>query len=306
MEKLSELARRVSNWGRWGADDERGTLNFITPDVLRRAAACVRRGVAFSLGLSFGAEGPQIGQGGRVNPVHLMTATDGRLGVDPAGVRYADDWLMLPLQCATQWDSLAHIWYGGQLYNGAPAATVTPTGAERNGIDKIGAGIVSRGVLLDVARARGVARLDPGYAITPADLEAAEKAEGVRVESGDVLLVRTGHIQTFTRDGDRWGYMKQMPGLGVACVEWLHRREVAAVASDTMAVEVIPFEEPGMVLPVHGLCIRDMGLTLGEMFDLEALAADCAGDGVWEVLLSAPALRVAGGVGSPLNPIALK
>jgi kynurenine formamidase len=100
--------------------------------------------------------------------------------------------------------------------------------------------------------------------------------------------------------------MKQMPGLGVACVEWLHGREVAAVASDTMAVEVIPFEEPGTVLPVHALCIRDMGLTLGEMFDLDALAEDCAADGVWEMLLSAPALRVAGGVGSPLNPLALK
>jgi kynurenine formamidase len=306
MERLNEVARRVSNWGRWGADDERGTLNFITPDVLRRAAACVRRGVAFALGLPFGSEGPQIGQGGRVNPVHLMTATDGRLGADPDGPRYADDWLMLPLQCATQWDSLAHVWYDGQLYNGFPSSTVTPAGAERNGIDKIGAGIVSRGVLLDVARSKGVERLAPGYAIMPADLEAAEKTQGIRAERGDVLLVRTGHVQVFTRDGDRVGYMRQMPGLGVACVEWLHQREVAAVASDTNAVEVIPFEQPGTLLPVHALCIRDVGLTLGEMFDLDALADDCARDGVWEMLFSAPALRVAAGVGSPLNPLVVK
>jgi kynurenine formamidase len=305
-EEFAALARRVSNWGRFGAEDERGTVNFITPEVVRRAAACVRRGVVFSLALPLGAEGPQIGQGGRVNPLHVMTATEGRLGPEPDGPRYADDMVVMPLQCATQWDSLAHVHYGGQLYNGHPAATVTPAGAARNAIDKMAAGIVSRGVLLDVARARGVERLAPGTAIVPADLEAAERAQGVRVERGDVLLVRTGHLAVFTRDGDRVGYMRQMPGLGVAAVEWLHAREIAAVASDTNAVEVIPFEEPGLPLPVHQLCLRDMGLTLGEMFVLDELATDCAADGVWEFLLSAPPLRVTGGVGSPVNPLAVK
>ncbi|HZP40732.1 MAG TPA: cyclase family protein [Candidatus Binatia bacterium] len=300
------LARRVSNWGRWGADDERGTTNFITPDVVRRAAACVRRGAVFSLGLPLGADGPQIGQGGRVNPLHVMTATEGRLGADPDGPRYADDIIVMPLQCATQWDSLAHVHYGGKLYNGFPSATVTPAGAAKNAIDRQAAGVVSRGVLLDVARARGVARLAPGTVIGPAELEAAERAEGVRVESGDVLLVRTGHLAVFTADGDRVGYMRRMPGLGVACVEWLHAREVAAVASDTNAVEVIPFEDPALPLPVHALCIRDMGLTLGEMFVLDALAADCAADGVWEFLFTAPPLPVTGAVGSPINPLAVK
>ncbi len=306
MDTLREIARTVSNWGRWGAEDERGTVNFITPEVVRRAAACVKRGAVFSLGLSFGAEGPQIGQGGRINPVHLMTATEGRLGADPDGPRYSDDVIVMPLQCATQWDSLAHVHYGGQLYNGFPAATLTPAGAGRNGIDKLGPGVVSRGVLLDVARALGVERVGPGQAITPADLEAAERAQGVRVGTGDVLLVRTGHLRVFSVDGDRVGYMRQMPGLGIACVPWLHAREVAAVASDTSAVEVIPFEDPAVLLPVHQLCIRDMGLTLGEMFDLEALAADCVRDGVWEFLFSAPPLKVTGAVGSPLNPLAVK
>ena len=300
------LARRVSNWGRWGADDERGTTNFITPDVVRRAAGCVRRGTVFSLGLSFGAEGPQIGQGGRVNPLHIMTATDGRLGANPDGPRYSDDVIVMPLQCATQWDSLAHVHYGGKLYNGFPSATVTSAGAAKDAIDKQGAGIVSRGVLLDVARAKGVERLSPGTVIGPADLEAAERAQQVRVESGDVLLVRTGHLAVFTEGGDRVGYMRQMPGLGVACVEWLHAREVAAVASDTNAVEVIPFEDPALPLPFHALCIRDMGLTLGEMFVLDPLAADCTADGAWQFLFSAPPLRVTGGVGSPINPLAVK
>ncbi|HVN84138.1 MAG TPA: cyclase family protein [Candidatus Binatia bacterium] len=305
MEKVHALAKRVSNWGRWSSEDERGTVNFITPEVVRRAAACVKRGAVFSLGLAFNADGPQIGQGGRVNPLHLMTAVNGGYGPE-GGFRYADDLVVMPLQCATQWDSLAHVHYGGQLYNGFPASTTTSAGAARNSIDKLAAGIVSRGVLLDIARLRPVARLGPGYAITPADLDAAERAQGVRVERGDVLLVRTGHITVFTTDQDKIGYMKQMPGLGIACVEWLHAREVAAVATDTSAVEVIPFEDPTMPLPVHLLCIRDMGLTLGEMFDLEALAADCANDGVWEFLFTAPPLKVTAAVGSPLNPLAVK
>jgi kynurenine formamidase len=306
MERVREIATRVSNWGRWGADDERGTLNLITPEKVRSAAACVKRGRVFSLGLPFGAEGPQIGQGGRVNPLHVMSALHLGYGPDPEGFRYNDDLVVMPLQCATQWDSLAHVYYGGKLYNGAPAASVTSLGAARNSIDRIGAGVISRGVLLDVARASGVPRLAPGTAIRPADLEKAEKAEGVRVESGDVLLVRTGHLSVFTADGDRVAYMRQMPGLGVECVEWLHRREVAAVATDTNAVEVIPFEDPTTPLPVHLLCIRDMGLTLGEMFVLDELAEDCAGDGTWEFLFTAPALKVTGGVGSPLNPLAVK
>src|SRR5262245_43798373 len=307
MDTIADIARKVSNWGRWGAEDERGTLNYVTPDVVRRAAACVRRGAVFSLALPLGAEGPQIGQGGRVNPLHVMTATDGRLSAAPDGPRYADDFIVMPLQCATQWDSLAHVHYGGHLYNGFPAATVTAAGAAHDAIDKAASGgIVSRGVLLDLARARGVERLRPGEVVTPADLEAAERAQGVRVESGDVLLVRTGHLAVFTRDGDRVGYMRQMPGLGIACVEWLYARQVAAVASDTSAVEVIPFEDPAVPLPVHALGIRDMGLTLGEMFVLDELAADCAADGVWTCLLSAPPLRVTGGVGSPVNPLAVK
>lgn len=306
MEKVRTLARKVSNWGRWGKDDERGTVNFITDEVVRCGVATVKRGRVFSLGLTFGAEGPQIGQGGRVNPLHLMTAVAGAIGPDPDGFRYADDVVVMPLQCATQWDSLAHVHYGGQLYNGFPADSITSAGAARNSIDKMGRGIVSRGVLLDIARVTGVDRLAPGRAITPDDLEAAERAHGVRVGTGDVLLVRTGHLTVFTKDGDRVGYMRQMPGLGMACVEWLHAREVAALATDTNAVEVIPFEDPATPLPVHLLCIRDMGLTLGEMFDLEELAADCAGDGTWEFLFSAPPLKVTGGVGSPLNPLAIK
>jgi kynurenine formamidase len=306
MEKLRALAKQVSNWGRWGADDERGTTNFITPEVVRRGAACVRRGQVFSLALPISPDGPQIGQGGRVNPLHFMSALHGSYGADPEGFHYNDDVVVMPLQCATQWDSLAHVYYSGQLYNGFPASTVSSAGASRNSIDKQAAGVISRGVLLDIARLDGVDRLPAGRVITPQDLDAAERAQGVRVESGDVLLIRTGHITVFTKDVNREGYMRQMPGLGLASVAWLHARQVAAVATDTSAVEVIPFEDPTTPLPVHLLCIRDMGLTLGEMFVLEDLATDCARDGIWEFLFTAPPLKISGGVGSPLNPLAVK
>ncbi|TMA38851.1 MAG: cyclase family protein [Deltaproteobacteria bacterium] len=304
MDVLRTLARKVSNWGRWGPDDEVGTFNFITPEVVRRAAACVKRGDVFSLGLPLDSEGPQLGRQGRMNPIHLMSAVEGRVG--EGDFRYSDDIVVMPLQCATQWDSLAHVYYDGQLYNGFPATTITAAGAARNAIDRLGPGIVSRGVLLDVARLWGVDRVGPGVAIKPADLEAAERAAGVRVETGDVLLVRTGHLGVFKLDRDREGYLRRTPGLGMACVEWLHARQVAAVATDTVAVEVIPWEDPALPLPVHLLCIRDVGLTLGEMFDLDELAAACARDGVWEFLFSAPPLKVTGGVGSPLNPLAVR
>ena len=305
MDVLRTLAPKVSNWGRWGPDDEVGTINFITPEAVRRGAACVKRGDVFSLGLPLGADGPQLGTHGRMNPIHLMSALEGRVSAE-GDFRYSDDMIVMPLQCATQWDSLAHVHYDGQLYNGFPATAITAAGAARNAIDRVGAGIVSRGVLLDVARLWGVERVAPGVAIKPTDLDAAERAAGVRVGTGDVLLVRTGHLGAFKVDRDREGYLRRAPGLGVACVEWLHARQVAAVATDTVAVEVIPWEDPAVPLPVHLLCIRDMGLTLGEMFDLDELAADCARDGVWEFLFSAPPLKVTGGVGSPLNPLAVK
>src|SRR5262249_52746119 len=146
--------------------------------------------------------------GGRVNPIHLMSAIDGRLGASPDAPRYSDDFVTMPLQCATQWDSLAHVFYDGQLYNGFPASTLSAAGAARNAIDRIGQGVVSRGVLLDLAGRAGVERLPAGHAIGPAELEAAERRAKVRVGTGDVLLLRTGHLAVFTRDGDREGYMR--------------------------------------------------------------------------------------------------
>lgn len=302
------IARRVSNWGRWGADDERGTLNLVTPEVVQRAAGCVRRGRVFSLGLALDADGPQRGVAGRFNPLHYMTAIGEPLGGGDLGFRYSDDVVHMPLQCATQWDALAHVHYEGQLYNGFPAdQALDASGASRCGIDKAAAdAVVSRGVLLDVARQRGVERLAPDVVIGPADLDAAAEAAGAEPGPGDVLLVRTGHIRVFTEERDRKRFAGAQPGLGMDCAEWLRERDVAAVCADNVAVETLPGNVPGLAIPLHMLCIRDMGMLFGEMLDLEALARDCAEDGVHEFLFSAPPLAVTRGVGSPVNPLAVK
>lgn len=306
---FEELLTRLSNWGRWGEDDERGALNYITDEKRRSAAGLVRHGRTFSLSIPVaGGRGPQRGLGGRVNPLHFMTAT----GCDPSGrvelghgCRYTDDFLALTVQGGTQWDALCHIFYDGRLYNGHPASSVTSSGAARNGIDKVHADFVSRGVLLDVARGKGVRCLEPGYAITSADLEAAERAQGVAVGSGDVLLVRTGQMST-VRDFTDWSaFHGREAGLHWETAEWLHERQVAAVAADNSMVEASGVLD-GVVIPLHMLALCNLGIHLGEFWYLEELADDCADDGVFEFLLVAQALPIVGGTGTPVNPLALK
>jgi kynurenine formamidase len=206
------------------------------------------------------------------------------------------------LQAATHWDALAHVSYSGQIYNGFPATAVTEVGAARCGIANVES-LTTRGVLLDVARARGVDRLEPGDGVTPDDLDAALPID---LAPGDVVLVRTGFVQRF-KAGDRMGYAGgDQPGLTMATAKWFHDHDVAAVATDTYTFEVWPCEDRKMLLPLHLLHLRDMGLTQGQNFDLEALADDCATDGVYEFLLEASPLPFTGACGSPVNPVAVK
>lgn len=299
-----ELARRVNNWGRWGDDDERGTLNLITADVVRRGAACVRTGKRFELGMTLSPNGPQAGMiPGRINPQHLMIAIATPVA-GPDGICSSDDVYYLPTQAATHWDSLAHVSYAGRMWNNFAVSTVDVTGARRAGIDKAGP-VVSRGVLLDVAAAKAVQRLDPGYAITAEDLDAAEDLAGTRVQAGDIVLVRTGQVQVLL-GGDRVAYAFPSPGLSLATVPWMRDRDVAAVATDNLTLEVVPCERDDATLPVHLLHLVEMGLLQGQNWDLEQLAADCAADGVYEFFLSATPDRFSRGLGSPVNPVAVK
>ncbi|HWA60730.1 MAG TPA: cyclase family protein [Caulobacteraceae bacterium] len=307
---FDRMAEKLRNWGRWGEADQRGALNHIGPETLKKAAGEIRSGKVFNLGLRFDKDGPQTGGGGRFNP--KLYATDLFTPLNPAvpGVCYSDDVIHMPLQSATQWDALAHVHYDGKIYGGHDAREcLTEKGALKCGIEHLASpGIVSRGVLLDIARLKGVERLPLDYAITPDDLNAACEKQGVTPATGDILVIRTGHMQRFTVDRDRAAFMGLQPGLNWACAEWAWEKSVAAVAADNMAVEILCAENLSSEIPLafHMLALRDMGMPLGEMFNLDALAADCAADGRWAFMLSAPPLEVTNGFGSPINPLALK
>ena len=304
VEDFRTVGKRLSNWGRWGSEDERGTLNFITPERLVAAGRLIRTGKTFDLGIPLGSDGPQPG-GGRINPVHLMSQT-GDAQVFPGGFRFADDYIFMPLQAASQWDALSHVYYDDLLYNGVPAGSVSPLGAGRNAIDKISKGVAGRGVLIDLAALRDVEWMEAGEVITPADLDAALARQNVAVGAGDIVVFRTGWRRKFLTEADPQAFMAGEPGLGQDCCQWLHDHDIAAVCSDNWAIEVLPGENPDALLQVHMILIRDMGVTLGEILDLEELAADSAADGVYEFFFCAPPLKVTGGVGSPINPLAIK
>jgi kynurenine formamidase len=302
---IAAAAKRCSNWGRWGADDVRGTMNFLTPAKRAEAAALVRRGVSFSLSQSFDANGPQKGWRRRTNPVHTMldTGTDAAAGVQgfPHGIGGADDVIAMPLQCSTQWDGLGHIFDHGYAWNGRRAAeVVTSLGDGVTGIETVADVIAGRGVLLDLGD------LPDGFAITEEHLVAAAEKAGVAVGRGDIVLVRTGQLARARRDG--WGDYAggPAPGLSFTTADWLYRTEIAAIATDTWGFEVRPNEFDDAFQPLHQVAIPHIGLFLGEMWDLDALAADCAGDGVYEFWLTAAPLPITGAVGSPVNPIAVK
>ncbi|MFT4230524.1 MAG: cyclase family protein [Microbacterium sp.] len=306
LEEFDALAQRVSNWGRWGADDQRGTLNFITEETVRRAAAAVQTGQAVSLGMTLSLDGAQDGSPppGRINPVRTMLAINTPMSPSPHAAAYSDDIVVTPTQTATHWDALAHTSFRGVLYNGIPADAIDATGAHRLGIDSAGQ-IVSRGVLLDVARHEGVDRLPGRFAVTRAVLEAVEQAQGVAVEEGDILLVRTGQGGYFL-DGDVPRYRRPVAAFDLDAAEYFHERRVAAVATDNAPFELLPSSVEEVVLPLHVVCLVYMGLFQGENFLLEELAEACAADGRYTMLLEATPERFLHSTGGMVNPVAIR
>lgn len=312
-EAIAEAVQLYRNWGRWGPDDVLGTVNFIDEAKRRQAADLVRRGVSISLSQSFDTNGPQKGWRRRTNPVHTMTdtGTDAAAGSQgfPHGIGGADDVIFMPLQFSTQWDGLGHIFDHGMAWNGRRAQdVVTSDGDLVTGIEHLASPVVSRGVLLDVGRTIGDGELPEGFAITEEHLAATIAAQGPTSEvgRGDIVVVRTGRLSRARREG--WGDYAggPSPGLSFTTAGWLHRTEIAAIATDTWGFEVRPNEFPDAFQPLHQVVIPNMGLLVGEMWDLDALAEDCATDGVYEFLLAAPPLKVTGAVGAPLNPVAVK
>jgi kynurenine formamidase len=311
---IRDYIEKYSNWGRWGTEDQRGALNHVGPEQITAAAGLVRQGKVISMGLPLDLAGPQSG-GFRANPLNMMTATGtdylaGKQDVLPGGFGpskgfgFSDDVLVTPNQAGSQWDGLAHIFWKGKMYNGFDAGDVTSAGAGRCGIEVMRTSMVMRGVLLDVARHKGVGCLDPGYAITADDLDATAAAQGVEVRTGDAVIVRTG--MTETRRGN-WGDYNggASPGLSLHNAPWLHAHNVAAIATDTWGCEVRP-NEIDLFQPLHVVALVNMGIPFGEIWDLQAIGEDCAGDGVYEFLLSATPLPITGAAGSPLNAVAVK
>ena len=313
---LRDAAEKYKNWGKWGPSDEIGTLNHTRPEDIVAAARLVKKGKVISLALNFDNNGPQGAKSkypamGRINPVHTMlrTGTDAYSGVlDSRGIRAADDMVVMPLQCGTQWDGLGHVFYENSMWNGYDCREVTSSGAQKCGIEKTKARMVGRGVFLDVPRALGKKYLDDGYAITCADLDKTAEMQGVKMKRGDFVVVRTGQMEAKLDAGSWDGYPGgDAPGFSFETLEWIQRTELAALASDTWGCEVRPNEtEGGINQPWHWITIPMMGMTMGEIFYVKELAEDCAADKVYEFLFVAPAIPITGAVGSPANPLAIK
>jgi kynurenine formamidase len=312
-EDVLKKAEDLKNWGKWGPDDELGVLNYITPEDIVNAAKLVRKGKVFRLGLELDENGPQRGLfGGRWNLIHQMLATGtdavaGKHDVTPA-LRYADDAINVPTQAGTQLDALSHVFLVDRMWNGYPATLVDTRGAHKNGIEKFADKIVGRGVLLDVARMKGMPYLEDGYGITNADLDATAAKQKVEVRRGDFVLVNTGQMADRLAKND-WGQYAAgpAPGLAFETVDWIHAKQIAGIGSDTWGIEVRPNETgPDVFQPWHWVTIPAIGIVHHEILYLKELAADCAADGVYDFFYCAPPLVITRGTGSPTNPQAIK
>lgn len=295
--EVRDFMRSLSNWGKWGAKDQLGALNYITPEKRRSAAGLVREGVCVSMSRPL----PTEAAADNPTPVrHLMIST----GLDKEAT-FSADYFALAYHGygTTHLDALCHIFYKEIMYNGYSREKVTSNGAELNSIDALQAGIVTRGVLFDIARTKGQAWLEPGEAITPDDLDKAEKATSTRVESGDFLLIRTGRFAYREKHGP-WDASETIAGLHASCLPWFHRRQIAALGCDGVN-DVYPSGMEKIRFPIHLVGIVAMGLHLLDNADLEALGTACNKRKRWEFLFMASPLVLLRGTGSPVNPLAI-
>jgi kynurenine formamidase len=288
----------VSNWSRWDEESHRGTLHHLTPERIVAAAGLVRSGLTVSLGLPLDTErrpdNPAPAQ-------HRMT----QLSDHAAGnVQFVKDFIGVDFHNDGQshLDALCHVSFRGNLFAGAPDTSANADGASIGDVETVRDGIVGRGVLLDVPRLRGTSWVDPGDEVRPDELIAAERDEGVRVGAGDILLVRMGHNRRLDELGP-WDTTREKAGLHPSVAELLTEREVAVLGSDTNS-DTAPSRTEGVPYPMHVLAVNAMGLHLLDYLQLDPLAATCERAGRWEFLCVVAPLRIPGGTGSPVNPIA--
>jgi kynurenine formamidase len=294
------LFQAVSNWGRWGEDDELGTLNELSADRIVAAAGLVRSGETVTLSLPMDTEKRIDNPEPAVHRMTLLPDVD----IGSGALRFAKDYIGADYHndSHTHIDAFCHVALDGKLYNGKPVA-LAQEGVAADTIDVVKDGLVGRGVLLDVPRLRGVPWLEPGEHVFPQDLEAAERAQAVTVGKGDILLVRTGHARRL-REMDPWDTENAKAGLHPTATRFLSERRVAALGSDGNS-DTAPSTTEGIDFPVHALTLNAMGLHLLDYLQFEDLVPACERAGRWEFLFVGAPLRIVGGTGSPLNPIAI-
>ncbi len=296
-EDVEQLLVEVSNWGRWGKDDQLGAINLITPEKRRAAAALVKQGVSVSMART--AE--TVAAADNPSPfVHKMDSwgkgTTGNWAGDSYTVQYHG-------YAHTHMDSLCHLFHNDKLYNGHSRDVVTSKGAVKLHINNMKSGIFTRGVLIDIPRLRGVEYLEPGTPIYPEELEAWENRIGTKVQPGDVVFIRTGRWARRAKMGAWSADGEGAAGLHASCARWLKSRDIAMIGSDA-ASDVLPSGIPGVSHPVHLIVLHAMGVHIFDNCDLEAVGKKASELNRWEFLTTASPLAVEGGTGSPLNPIA--
>jgi kynurenine formamidase len=298
---FNQLFREVANWGRWSERAELGALNDLTADRIAAAAGLVRRGVTVALGRPLdtraGVDNPK--------PAHHEMTMLPDVDIGSGTVRFAKDYVGVDYhnEGHSHIDALCHVAYDGLLYGGTPDTEVTSRGAAAGAIDLLHDGLVGRGVLLDIPRTRGVRWLEPGEYVLLDDLEATERAQGVRVDVGDILLVRTGHARRLA-ELEPWDTSRSKVGLHPTAARFLADRHVAALGSDGNN-DTAPSTTEGVAFPIHVLAINAMGIHLLDYLQFEDLVPRCEDAQRWEFLFVAAPLRIERGTGSPVNPIAI-
>ena len=304
-EYMARIFEEVKNWGKWGSDDERGALNYITEKKRAAAAALIRDGVQVSCALDF----PVDPSPDNPHPaLHMMVvAGDACCTPGAPGLQMSMDFIGISYHgmASSHIDALCHFFVDKQMYNGFPAEDVLSTGATRNSIMAARDGIAGRGVLLDIPRLRGVEWLELSDTISVDDLDAAEKEQGVNVEEGDILLIATGRDARREKHG-RWEpVVEGQAGLDPRCIPWLHERKIAVLGSDAISDSLPGTGLADWAMPIHQCCLVAMGVHLLDNLELATLGAACAERNRWEFFLSLSPLRIAGGTGSPVNPLAI-
>ena len=300
-DEFSALFEAVSNWGRWDRDPQRGALHHLTAEHIAGAARLVRDGISVTLSLPLATEPAASNPSPADHHMTMLSDTD----IGSGSLRFAKDYVGLDYHNDghTHIDALCHVAYEGSLYDGRPQEAVTADGAAVEAIEVLKDGLVGRGVLLDIPRVRGVPWLEPGEHIFRADLEGAEREQGVRVEVGDILLVRTGHARRLAELGP-WETATAKAGLHPTAMPFVAERGVAVLGSDGNS-DTAPSSTEGVDFPIHVLALNAMGVHLLDYLQFEDLRVACERAGRWEFLLVAAPLRIVGGTGSPLNPIAI-